>query len=128
MADLAPFPDLEVATKLLIADLGTTGTTTPADLAGSLPFLRVVRFGGGDDRFTDSARIDIDAFEETRPVARLLAETVRQRLLSYPHVVSSDGLTIVIDRVDTLTGPQEVPWGNPGLRRFTASYTLSARR
>ena len=124
MVDLAAFPDVEVAVMDLIEDLATVGTTTPADLIQQLPFVRVLRFGGSDDRFTDSPRIDIDVFESTRPLAFTLAETIRARLLSFPHVING----VVIDKATTLVGPQEVPWSDPNVRHLTASYTVALRR
>ena len=126
MPDLAAFPDLEVAIIDLIEDLsnGNAGTETPASLETTLPFLRVLRSGGPDNRFTDSARITIDAFDSTRPLAHALAESVRQRLLSFPHVING----AVIDTVATNSGPTEIPWGDPVVRRFVSSYVVTARR
>lgn len=129
MSDLAAFPDVE---ELLLDALGDLvvdpstqiGTSTPPDLADHLPFIRVTRFGGSDDRIRDLARIDVDTFGPTRAVAQPLAEQVRQRLLSWPLVVTGG----VIDRAETLTAPAEVPWDNQQIRRWTASYTVTCRR
>ena len=128
MADLPGFPAIEDVIIELVADLGAGGTAVGTDLQTTLPFIRVHRLGGTDDRITDSARIVVDAFESTRPRSQQLAEAVRQRLLNFPHVVGG----AVIDRVTTVAAPQEVPWGPPnaasGVRRFTATYTVSSRR
>lgn len=119
------FPDVETALLELFADLATCGTATPSDFgASSLPFIRVIRIGGGDDRYTDSPRIGIDAFGADRMAAYNLAESVRQMLLAFPLVVSAG----VIDRVITNTGPMEVDWGNINIRRFYAAYTVLLRR
>lgn len=124
MVDLSPWPDIETAIMDLVVDLGTAGTETPADLASHLPYIRVMRLGGTDNRLTDDAHMSIDVFESTRPLVMALAEAVRQRLLSYPHVVNG----VVIDIATTLTAPQVIPWGDPKVRHSVASYTVSARR
>jgi hypothetical protein len=125
MADQVSFIDIESAVMDLLSDIGTCGTVTPSNLQTVLPFIRVMRLGGTDDRFTDTARIDIDMFESTRPLVWTLAETVRQRMLSYPHT-TNDG---TIDFVVTSSAPFEVPWGDPtNVRRFVATYTVATRR
>ena len=116
---------LKRALITLLAGFGTTGTVVPADLTSHMPYVRVARFGGGDDRFTDTARVDVDCFAATRVVAFSTAEEVRQRLLDYPHVVTDVG---TLDYVSTLTSPHEVAWQDPDVRRFTASYEITARR
>lgn len=124
MTDLAAFPDVEDAFCDLLADLGTTGTVTPKDLQAHLPFIRCRRFGGSDDRFTDTARVDVDVLAATRAEAVQVAEAVRQRLISHPARVG----TVVLDRITTTTAPREVPWEDPNVRRLTATYTVLARR
>jgi hypothetical protein len=128
VTDLAGFPDLETAIRTALADLVTdlahTGTVTPADLQQRLPFIRVRRFGGTDDRLTDQARVDVDYFAASRAAAWAGAEAVRQRLISRPLRVGA----VVIDQVTTTTAPIEVPWDDPNVRRVTAAYTASARR
>ncbi len=124
MADLPPFLDVETALVELFSDLATTGTVTPPSLLTSLPFVRVTRIGGLDTRLFDTARVDVDSFGATRAVSYDLAEACRQRLLSYPQVTAAG----VIDLVVTNAGPHEVPWGDTNVRRFTASYSISARR
>ena len=124
MSDLAPFCDIEMAVIQTLTDLAPGGTVTPPNLDTSLPFLRVTRIGGPDTRFIDTARIDVDAFDDLRADAYALAEAVRQRLLNVPHIVAAGRL----DSVITDSGPHEVPWGDTKVRRFTASYSISSRR
>lgn len=128
MSDLPSFPDLESAVGAALADIAGGedhwDTLTPADLQQQLPFIRVRRFGGSDDRLTDQARVDIDYFAATRAAAWAGAEAVRQRLISRPLRVGA----VVIDQVTTTSGPIEVPWDDPDIRRITATYTASARR
>ena len=128
MTDLSPFPDLNQAVRAAIGDLvggdAHTGTVTPSNLQGVLPFIRVQRFGGADDLLTDTARVAVDYFAATYADAQAGAEAVRQRLITRP-LVTAPG---VIDRVTTTLAPHEIPWDDPKVRRFTATYTVSARR
>jgi hypothetical protein len=128
---VASFPDIEDALCDVLADLAYTGTETPADLqallaasSGTGNVIRVRRVGGPDDGITDTARIDIDCFATRRSAVVALAETVRQRLISGPHATGST----VIDYVTTETGPVDLPWDDPKVRRRTATYTVRARR
>jgi hypothetical protein len=135
VADLVGYPDIESLLIDLLADFGTVDTVTPADLATVLPFIRISRIGGTDDRITDTARVDVDCFQSTRVLVQTMAEGVRQHLIAGPYVVLEGA---VIDRITTLSGPFEVAWGASGsrstsrgydpIRRFTASYTVTARR
>lgn len=124
MTDWGVFPDQEAAVIELISDLGTVDVTTPNDLQANLPFIRVGRIGGTDDRFTDAGHVDVDCFAVQRSDASALAALVHQRMLSFPHVLSD----CVIDGVTTDASPNEVPWANTAIRRFTASYRVTARR
>lgn len=127
MADLAPFPDVEQAVISLLTGLGTADTETPSNLVANLPFIRVNRIGGTNDRITDAARVDVNIYAVKRTDAATLAETVRQRMLSYPHVITIP-VACVLDDVITDVAPNEVPWGDPAIRRFTSSYRVTARR
>jgi hypothetical protein len=121
----APFPDVEVAVlDLLAATFPNNGTVTPADFTDVLPFVRVNRYGGTDDRITDAASVAVDVFSDHRSGARDGAEQVRQLLLAGPHAV--DGA--VLDRVTTVSAPVEASWDNPAIRRWTATYRVTARR
>lgn len=124
MSDLPPFPDLEAAVIELVSDLAMADVKTPSELDSVLPFIRVARIGGNDDFFTDVGRLDVDTFSDQRTVASLLSRQVQQRLIRGPHVLS----TCVIDTVTTDVAPNAVPWANPSLVLFTASYRITARR
>lgn len=122
---LAAWPDVELALLDLLTPLAANnGTETPPDFTGLLPFLRVNRFGGTDDRVTDTASVSVDVFAATRRDAQPLAEQVRQLLLAGPHIV--DGY--VLDHVSTVSAPAEAPWENTSVRRWSATYRVSARR
>lgn len=122
MSPLTAFPDIESAVMELLADLATNGTVAPSDLTA--PFNRITRYGGADNFITDTARVDVDSFAPTRQVAYALAESVRQRMLGFPWVLTN----AVIDRVSTDAGPHEVAWGDPNVRRFTTAFQVLTRR
>lgn len=125
MTDRAPFPDVAAAMLTGLSDLAPTGIVTPPDLQESLPFLRIERTGGSDNSWTDTATIPVDAFASTYQDARDLAESVRQRLLTWP--VNLGG--VQFDHVTTLTAPNEVPWStDQSIHRFTATYRVTVRR
>jgi hypothetical protein len=100
------------------------GITTPDDLSGLLPFVRVTRSGGPRDRINDFARLAVDVFADDYDGGFALAEDIAAflepgRLIYGP---------VVIDRVAVDSAPQEVaPWA-PGIFRFEAAYTVVSRR
>lgn len=119
------FPDVA---RILVEDLevlagaGHTGVQTPVDLVAVLPFVRVLRVGGGSGRINDYPTIEVDVFAATYAEAERLAELVRQRLVGPPPAQP------LLDRADCETGPHELPWGDGEIRRFGATYTVVARR
>ena len=125
---MGPFPDTERNLDHLLADLagGLTniGIETPGNLATRARYIRVHRFGGADDGLTDLSVVDIDVFAPNRTDAITTAEAVRDRLLDGPHHV--DGA--VLDQVTTSTAPREIPWSGGDVRRWAATYRVSARR
>lgn len=120
-----PDPQRTVADALVAAGLvaaGGAGAQTPPDLQTRLPFIRVVRIGGGSDQVNDSASIDLDVFADLYTSAELLAERVRQFLVGPPPPA-------LLDRVECVSGPQELPWDDTGpVRRFGATYLVVSRR
>lgn len=134
---MSDFPDSE---KILILGLeeefnelaqevadGTlhVDTETPADLENVLPFVRVGRVAGTDDRFTDRAIMDVEVFAGTRQAAYDLSEAIRTWLLAAPHRVGGVG---IIDKAFTEVGPRSLPWDNENVRRRGATYRISTRR
>ncbi|GAA3727337.1 hypothetical protein [Streptomyces tremellae] len=124
-----PWPDVE---ELLGAWLRSrpalagvrVANEVPADLAGALPLL-VVRIvpGGGDDRVSDIASVDVEAFAADRAAMWQLAELARRQLLA----AAGAGGDPRIDTVDTDARPGEVPYGNPAVRRAIATYSVTCR-
>lgn len=123
------YPDIELVLCDLLADLGNTGTRTPADLQDQLEFIRIRRVGGSDDQVTDRARVDVEVFAATRAVGEALIEDIRQRLsVRGPLTVTSGGRPVVVDRTQLLAGPVELAWPDPEVRMFHATYQLESRR
>lgn len=125
MADLAPFPDVEDLLAQALIEFGETGSEYPDDLEQRLPFHRIRRSGGGDDRRTDSALVDIETAAGTRAEAWQKARAVQQRLISGPIHVPGVG---VLDRTRTEIGPRNVLHENPAVRCVLVTYRASARR
>ena len=122
MAFEEPFPDIEAA---LVASLGTgTVTRLPADLQTRLPLRRVRRVGGGDNRITDVARVDIEIYAASRAAAMDAAREIQQRLISAPFIADD----VVIDRCTTEVGPHEVAYPDETTRLVSATYRIAARR
>lgn len=98
-------------------------TETPAELDDRLPWLLVRRIGGPYDGFRlDQPTVDIAVFAATGPEASALAAQV-QRLL-HERLARSKVGTAVVSQVRTNTGPHWVPYGNPNLRRYEATYSF----
>ncbi|WP_073946523.1 hypothetical protein [Streptomyces kebangsaanensis] len=125
MADLAPYPDIEDLLVQALADLTSTGTVYPPDLEAQLPFTRVRRVGGGDDRRTDTALVEVETAAATRAQAWQVARQVQQRLISGPFHAPGAG---VMDRAQTEIGLRGVLHDNPAVRCVLATYSVSARR
>lgn len=101
----------------------TAGAETPPDLEERLPFIRVERIGGPDERFTAHPRIAVDAFAATADEARTLAEQARDALL----FLNGPAGASVVRAVRCDAGPSRQPWGNPAIHRRGATYSVSLR-
>lgn len=123
------FPDVARALVSLLEQFvdgpDHVGTETPDDLQVSMPFVRVLRVGGGDDTITDFPTVEVDSFASTSTEAERLAERIRDWLTARWRR-TSDG--VVIDRVFTESGPHERPWEDPRVRRWGATYNVECRR
>lgn len=127
MAALSSYADAERVIAHILGGLGDVGGETPPDLADHLPFLRVRRIGGADNRVTDLPRVDVRVYAPDRSAALHIAEQARQRLTSMP-VATPHG---VLDRADTESGPAEVPGPDPETYRvanLTVRASLRRRR
>lgn len=119
-----PVEALVRAHLLTVPGVTRVGTVTPNDLASTLPFVRVGRVGGNDDRRSDFARIDVDVYAASEVAAYQLAEALRQALIS-GYVRTPLGM---IDRATTETAPTQVPYDNPAVWHVMATYRVATRR
>ncbi len=119
------WPDMNVVLRDLIGDRvgGTTnvGPQTPEDLAARPWFVRAMRVDGGSDLLNDYPVMEVDVFAPTYAVGEPLAENIRQWLTRRRP-------SPVVDRIDCLTAPRELPWGDGTMRRFGATYDVVTRR
>jgi hypothetical protein len=108
----------------LEATLGiTAGAETPPDLEERLPFIRVERIGGPDDRFAAHPRIAVDVFAASSDEARTHSDQVREALVFVNGPVGG----AVVRGVRCDAGPSRQPWANPAIYRRGATYTVSLR-
>jgi hypothetical protein len=125
MTVLAPFPDVERAVGDLVTGLGTAGSETNITLQSTLPYIRIRRLGGSDDRVTDAARVDVHVYDTNATSAKEISEQIRQRLISGPSMTAHG----VIDRAWTEIGPQTIPADDTAdIRQVVATYRISMRR
>lgn len=131
--EFAAFSDVEEVVMALLERapaLGDAVQTLPPDMDGRV-VIRVLRVGGRDDGITDRALVDVSVFAPTYTQARTVAEQVRQRMLAAGGTkvpTASRPAGVLIDRCGTASGPTEIPYDNPDLRRKPATYQVDLRR
>lgn len=108
----------------------TVSNHVPADVLGSMPYVRVARFGGGDvhPRFGTTASIDVDCWEATRRKAADLAEDVRVALVdAWQDQTPMTGGTIA--RLTVTASPSELRTAGQlaNVFRYTTSLSLIVR-
>lgn len=113
---LEPGPDVTAA-SIAAYDYGVTYVD------GKTRFVRVNRIGGGSDGITDTPNVAIDVFAPARSEAYAVAEQIREILTRVRKIGG-----VVIDGVETKSGPIQAPWDNENLWRFLALYQVSTRR
>jgi hypothetical protein len=118
-------PDIEaVLNPWAEATIGVmAGAETPPDLETRLPWIRVQRIGGGDERFTGHPRVAVDVFAATADEARTLAGSLRDALLFLRGPANG----AVVREVRCDVGPSRQPWANEAVHRWGATYTVSLR-
>jgi hypothetical protein len=103
-------------------DTDRVDSETPDNLQQMLPFIRVVKMGGGRSRISDYPSVSVDVFAATYSEAFRLAERIDQWLAGPPPPLPS------LDRVVHDVAPREMDWPDPDIRRFQAQYTVVTRR
>lgn len=95
------------------------------------PLVRVRRVPGEpSDHLNDHAHIEVLTFGSTFAQAQDLGELCRTAI-DYGYgkpVVLDDGRTVTVDATETISPPTEVPWANPDVRVFFATYRITTRR
>jgi hypothetical protein len=112
---------------LLIAWLEETiedvraSTETPPDLDARLPWVQVTGIGGTHDGFKrDQPTADVTAYAATTTEASDLAAQIHDLL--HEQLARSVYGGAVINRIRTNVRPHRVPYDNPNMRRYEASY------
>lgn len=121
------FADVESLLVVYLASTpGVTGVSVdlPPNVRTRLPFIQVNRVGGSDDYVTDSATVDVDAFHATRAEANTLARVVHAAMMRLRHT-AVDG--VLVDSVETITGPMWVSYEDENLQRYVATYQIDSR-
>lgn len=102
----------------------TASVETPNTLLQSLPFVQVTRIGGGDDYITDSAIVDLDIFSTSRANASALARLVHDAMMHLRHTAVGG---VLIDHVETETGPMWVNYQDENVQRYVSTYRIESR-
>jgi hypothetical protein len=121
------WPDMELAVmKGIRAHLDGVRVTdeVPPRVETVLPVVVVQVAGGADAHTSDTVTVDVEAFAADRAAMWQLAERARRAV---HKLAATRAGGVVIDSVDTVQRPVPVPYGNPGVRRAIATYTLTTR-
>lgn len=102
----------------------TAAVETPNTLLQSLPFVQVTRIGGGDDYITDSALVDLDIFSTSRANASATARLVHNAMMHLRHTAVGG---VLIDHVETISGPFWVNYQDENVQRYVSSYLIESR-
>ncbi|MFC9432685.1 hypothetical protein [Nocardia sp. NPDC057030] len=108
-------------------------TWLPENYTQRLPVVRVYRGGGAADVgvMRDPASVQVAVIADTREESWVLLEFCRQWLLSYQRggtVVRADESTTLIDTVEELVGPQQVPELSPDKRLVPLTFRVVCRK
>lgn len=116
----------------LMADedaLSDASISAPTPGESPLPAVQAYTYDGDADQTSGIFVADVHFFAATYAEASRLARTFDSRMMRYPHRVSSNGDSVLLDSVGTVSIPTEVPWvDDNSIRRFQATYSVSFRR
>lgn len=118
------WPDVDDLMVTFLAQLATTDSQTPPNLQNVLPFITVRTFGGSDDGWTQTQSLDLSTYAATYVAARNLARAAR-KLIETPLLVINGA---ALDHVACLVVPFELPYADPNVRRFNATYRVTSRK
>lgn len=108
-------------------------TQLPPSYTNLQPLVRVYRGGGATDvgALSDPASVQVASIADTREESWELMEFCRQWLLSYNRggtVFRADGSTTLVDCIEELVGPQQVPELSPDKRLVPLTFRVICRR
>lgn len=112
------------------------GDVGPQRYAGqSLPYRWVSDAPGGmDDKVTDQSTFSVHTFAADYWTARQQARTTHRRMLALgpplaaqQRVALAGGRTAYVDSIETAEPPSWQDWGDNGIHRFVARYTIDLR-
>ncbi|MGH3439975.1 MAG: hypothetical protein ACRDRN_26470 [Sciscionella sp.] len=119
------YADVEALLVTYIGGItGIAGASVELPNMPSLPFALITRIGGGDDYITDSPQVDIDIFNTTRATALATARIVHAQMMELRHTAVNG---VLVDHVETITGPMWVNYQDETLQRYVASYRVDSR-
>ena len=87
--------------------------------------IRVLGLGGDRDRVTAHQRIAIDVIAGSEPEADDVSEDIATFLLDTRPL---RGAGYMVDGVDVESAPAEVPYADPAITQYSATYVVSTRR
>ena len=103
---------------------GSTQISYPLEL----PVIQVRRLGGGDDRVTDRARVDVLVIAEDEESAEDLSEAIRSFLVDTSPI---RGAGLLLDGATTEVAPHWIAYGATGFEnavQYLATYVVESRR
>ncbi len=121
------FPNIERLIAAVLAPVlggdDHVGSETPDDLEQYLPFMRVIRVGGGRTHHFDYPEVELDLFDVGELDGAPRASAIANLLLAKPPPHPA------IDLVSCEPVFREVPWGDSeNVRRWNATFFFETRR
>lgn len=133
-APLLQFVPAELVVMGILTDITYGGA--PANVVQSTSFalspgtVRVRRVPGEPrTRFDDPAHVEVMAFGATFETAQALAEACWEAI-EFAYATAAPlpgGRSVTVDHTATILPPAEVPWPNPDVRVFQATYLVVTR-
>lgn len=122
------FVSAELVVMGILADIGAP-VVQSTSMSLSPPLVRVRRVPGEPrTHFDDPAHVEVMTFGATFEAAQSLAEACWQAIeFAYAKAAPLPSGSITVDATDTILPPTEVPWPNPEVRVFQATYRVVTR-
>jgi hypothetical protein len=120
------YPDLETVVERVLVNAGIAvhvSRSIPRNIRYRMPFCLIERAGGPDDGWTDRGVVLVDWLSSQPGVAKAKAEDTRD------YLIRTSPLDMwPIDRAETIAGPQEIPYGDSAVMRWTTTFEIHTRR